>query len=44
MLQDNKIIVENKAYNLASDVNKLMTPRTCSLHTQKNNNLWKGDI
>ena len=44
MPQNNKTTVENKVYNLPSDVNKLMTPRTFSLHTQKNNNLRKGDI
>ena len=41
MQQDNKTIVKklkkknNKACVLPSDVNKLMTPRTCSLPTQK---------
>ena len=35
MPQKSKTIMENKAYNLPSDVNKLMTPRACSLHAQK---------
>ena len=30
----NKTIVENKAHNLPSSVIKLMTLRTCSVHTK----------
>ena len=32
MLPENKITIENKAYNLPSDVIKLMASRTCSVH------------
>ena len=34
-LQDNKAIIENKAYNLPSGVIKLMTPKAYSVHTKK---------
>ena len=34
-LPENKTTVENKAYNLPSDVIKLMASKTCSVHTKK---------
>ena len=34
-LQNDKAIIENKAYNLPSGVNKLMTPKICPVPTKK---------
>ena len=36
-------IVENQAYNLPSDVIKLKTPQTSSVH-MKNNHLWEDAL
>ena len=35
MLPEHKTAVENKAYNLPSDIIKLMASKTCSVHTKK---------
>ena len=35
MLPEHKTTIENKAYNLPSDVIKLMAYKTCSVHTKK---------
>ena len=40
---NNKTVVVNKAYNLPSGDFRLMTLKTCCVHT-KNNHLWKGDF
>ena len=41
---NNKMILENKAYELPSGIIKLMTPKTSSVHIQKNNHLWKDEF
>ena len=41
---NNEMILENKAYELPSSIIKLMTPKTSSVHTQKDNHLCKGEF